>query len=159
MVTLNDPLPSNFILDQSTQIYLENDSLRAISNIVNDTVNQTVQLDVSNYIFLDNQLVGIIIDDTSTGYSWGSSFRVIDTSGNTHTMQGNIPEFVIDASARYTISAKHAFSSFSSEWHCVHHRYDPKPTNGVNHFARHEIIDVYYKKSRVISGGYSKQCG
>lgn len=113
IVTLADPLPSGFALDNSTQIYIQNDSLRSTSNIVNDIINETVEVDVSNYTFGINQLVGLIIDDVCTGYTWGSSFRVIDVSGVTHTMEGNIPSFVVDNSARYTVEAKHGFSTYS----------------------------------------------
>ncbi len=113
-LTLNNALGSNFINDNSTQIYIQNDSLRNVSLISNNVINQTITLDVSNYTFSENQLVALIIDDISIGYTWGSSFRVISSIGSSHIMEGNIPQFVIDASNQYNIFAKHAFSEYAS---------------------------------------------
>ena len=113
IITLNNPLPSGYILDTSTQIYIQNDTERYIDNLVNNTIAETLTLDISGYTFRENQMVGIIIDDNSTGYSWGASFRVLDSSNAYHELEGNVPQFVIDASNRYSLTAKHAFSSFS----------------------------------------------
>ena len=111
-VTLNH-VPANYIgQDTSTEVYMLNDTERFCSNPSNNLGAKTMSIDISGYIFGDNQLVGLIIDDTSTGYRWGSSFRVVDTSSHHHTLKGNVPAFII-GNPRYTLSAKHAFSSFA----------------------------------------------
>jgi hypothetical protein len=112
-------IPSNFIPDVSTEVYLLNDTERGVENIVNDFTNKTFEMDVSSYTFRENQLVGIIIKDEDTGYSWGSSFRVLESStggtafGNYHKIIGNIPKFIVNDPGRYTVTAKHAFSTYA----------------------------------------------
>ena len=115
-LTLNNALGSNFIIDESTSMYIQNDSLRNTSNIINDDVNRTLTLDVSNYTFGQNQLISLIIENASTGFSWGSAFRVLDvcTNGIEHRLEGNIPSFILDASLEYTIKGKHAFSTYAN---------------------------------------------
>jgi len=110
-------IPSYFNTDVSTEIYLLNDTERKILSISNDFNNKTVEIDVSSYTFKENQLVGIIINDNDTGYSWGSSFRVLESStggafGNYHKFMGNIPQFISNDPVRYTVTAKHAFSTY-----------------------------------------------
>jgi hypothetical protein len=113
-------IPAEFITDVSTEVYLLNDTQRATYNAVNDLVNKTLDIDISAYRFEPNQLIGVIIDDVCTGYQWGSSFRVLDSSadnepsyGYHHFLSGNIPQFILDASSRYTLTAKHSFSTFA----------------------------------------------
>lgn len=113
-LTLNDALGSNFVIDDSTLMYIQNESSREVSNIVNDNTNRTVTLDVSNYTFVENQLVNIIIEDTVSDYSWGSAFRVIDSLNGAHNLEGNIPQFVVDASDVYNLYASHAFTTYST---------------------------------------------
>jgi hypothetical protein len=117
-----DAAPVDFVIDPSYQWYLLNDTQRAISNPVNDLDNKTFKCDIStgdsSESFRINQLVAIIIYDLSTGYSWGSSFRVIDASttdsstGVCHTFKGNIPDFILADPGQYVLSAKHAFSTY-----------------------------------------------
>jgi len=107
-------LPSEFELDGSHNIYVLNDTNRATSNTINDPGSFTISTDISGYIFLDNQLVNLLVTDTLTGYSWGSSYRVIDVSGTTHIFDGQLPQFIIDGSSRYTINARHAYSAFTN---------------------------------------------
>lgn len=112
-------IPVEFVTDSSTEVYLLNDTQRETQNPVNDLDNRTLDIDISAYVFEANQLVGILIDDVCTGYTWGSSFRVIDASsidvsdGFHHQLQGNIPEFILADPSRYEVTAKHAFSSFA----------------------------------------------
>jgi len=117
-------IPVEFVTDSSTEVYLLNDTQRitCANSVSNDLINKTLSIDISLYSFGINQLVGMIIDDISTGYSWGSSFRVLDVSLSadpsscgyyTHLLSGNIPEFILADPSRYTITAKHAFSSFA----------------------------------------------
>lgn len=118
-------IPSDFDLDSSTELYLLNDTRREvyyINNISSSQVAMDISTGGSNNYYRENQLVGIIIDDACTGYSWGSSFRVIDVSlnpdpssyvGIMHTFEGNFPEFVSSNLSRYTVTAKHAFSTFA----------------------------------------------
>lgn len=111
-------VPSEFISDPSTDVYFLNNTLRNITNPFNDMDNGTLDLDISAYRFRTNQLVGVIIEDSCTGYSWGSSFRVLDSSiteepeGFHHQLKGNIPQFILDNSTRYNIQVKHSISSF-----------------------------------------------
>jgi len=108
-----DNLPVGFTnFDSSTDVYLLNDTYRATSNYVNNITNKTVKIDVSNYEFLINQMVGLVVTDNVYGYTWGASYRVLDVSGHTHTLDNNIPKLFIDGSTQYTIQAKHAFSTY-----------------------------------------------
>lgn len=114
-----DNLPSDFILDDEHNIYILNDTNRTTSNLINNYSDPSVydtsiliSLDVSGYTFLNNQMVGIIVTDTCLGYTWGSSYRVLDVSGNTHILEGLLPNFISDNQSRYSIEAKHAFSTF-----------------------------------------------
>jgi hypothetical protein len=70
-------------------------------------------IDVSGYQFEPDQLIGIIVSDGSTGYSWGSSYRVLSVDGSTHTLDQNVPQFFIDNPGKYAIKAKHAFSTYA----------------------------------------------
>jgi len=105
-----DQIPASFVLDNSTDIYILNDTYRTVANATN--VGNNLVLDVSGYIFLENQVVAVIVTDNSTGYSWGSSYRVTNLDGSIHTFDNSIPEFLLDTSV-YTVQAKHAFSSYS----------------------------------------------
>jgi hypothetical protein len=112
-------IPAKFDRDSSTDVYVLNDTRRETANPVNDMAERTIDIDIVSYQFTPNQLVGIIIEDTVSGYSWGSSFRVIDSSdastasGFRHHLSGNIPRFIVDDPIRYQITAKHAFSTYS----------------------------------------------
>jgi hypothetical protein len=112
-------VPAEFETTESLEVYLLNDTLRVTNGPVNDLLNKTLDIDIELYRFRPNQLVAIIIDDSCTGYSWGSSFRVFDSSvlsgidGYHHQLSGNIPQFILDDPAKYSITAKHAFSSFA----------------------------------------------
>ena len=111
--TLNNNLPSSFIIDNSTSMFIINTELRDTSDSINID-NNHYQVDIQNYIFRDNQMVAFIITDNVYGYEWGSSFRVSgDPSGNIHTFDRIMPQFVIDGSSRYTIQAKHAFTTYA----------------------------------------------
>jgi len=119
-----DGIHTKFVTDASTEIYLLNDTERITYDPCNNLIDKTLDIDISNYIFEENQLVSIIIKDvcinTAEGKSWASSFRVLDVStinnpdtGYWHQLQGNIPTFAIADPSRYTITAKHAFSTFA----------------------------------------------
>jgi hypothetical protein len=144
--TLNN-FPSTWVgQEPSTEIYLINDTYRTIYNPINDTGAKTVTIDISSYTFRDNQLVGIIIDDLSTGYTWGSSFRVLDVSttifptGTRHILKGNIPDFVISNPSRYALTAKHGFSSF------VDFQIDIKDASEVDNNFDITLDDKYYHR-------------
>ncbi|MDD5649244.1 MAG: hypothetical protein PHF86_02320 [Candidatus Nanoarchaeia archaeon] len=118
--TLTLGVPSRFInQESSTELYILNDTERTVSNLVNGFTTDgsitfpSLNLDISSYSFRHNQLVGMIISEPSTGYRWGSSFRVHDVSGNHHVLEGQMPNFVIANPAKYKITAKHSFSSFA----------------------------------------------
>jgi hypothetical protein len=105
-----DQIPVEITIDASSELYILNNTHRNTSNAQN--IGSNLILDVIDYQFEPGQLVGVIVSDGSTGYSWGSSYRVIDVSGMTHTFNQNIPQFFIDSS-KYTIKIKHAFSTYS----------------------------------------------
>ena len=115
-LTIND-VSTQFVTDSSTEVYLLNDTYRITNNPFN--YNDTLNIDISAYRFKENQLVGIIVEDTVNNYSWGASMRVIDSSasssadGYSHNLQGNLPQFIMDNSTRFIISAKHAFSTYT----------------------------------------------
>jgi len=112
-------IPAEFVTDSSTEVYILNDTRRSTKNPVNDLVNKTVDIDIESYLFDPTQLVGVLIDDVCTGYTWGSSFRVMDSSsvagpdGFHHQLKGNIPEFILGDPSRYEVTTKHAFSTFA----------------------------------------------
>lgn len=107
-----DSVPSEFIVDVSHDIYILNDTTRSTSNGYNDWDSSSFVTDVSSYIFADNQLVNLLVSDACSGYIWGASYRVKDVSGNLHTFDGLLPQFIVDNSTRYTIDARHAYSTF-----------------------------------------------
>jgi len=115
-----DSSPSGFTLDGSSDWYILNNTERIITRGTNDLDLSTFTCDISNYMFEENQLVGILIEDTKIDYKWGSSFRVLDSStiqdaswGYNHTLEGNVPEFVL-TDPSYNLTAKHAFSTYSN---------------------------------------------
>lgn len=108
-----DQIPASFILDSSTEIYVLNDTYRSTINASNGTGYLT--LDISGYSFEVNQLVGIVVTNikmSQHNYMWGSSYRVTAVNGSTHTFDAPLPEFLFDSS-KYTIRAKHAFSTYA----------------------------------------------
>lgn len=136
-------VPSGFVIDPSYDWYLINTTERAITFPSNDIPSNTFSCYVF-YPFKVSQLVAIIIDDLSTGYSWGSSFRVIDIStydpflGYYHTFEGNVPQFILDNSGQYVLSAKHAFTTFSDFQITVDHAVEID-----NNFHMY-LNDIYY---------------
>lgn len=114
-----DNTPSNFTNDTSIEWYILNNTQRVVSNGINDVSAKTFICDISSYSFMENQLIGMLIEDACTGDIWGSSFRVIDVStsdtsyGYQHTLEGNIPEFILNDNIHYSLTAKHAFSTYS----------------------------------------------
>ena len=116
-------IPSNFAPDYSTGLYILNDTWREIYSYENDGKNSWIDVSTgdSNSYFRINQLLGVIIQDTCTGYSWGSSFRVLDVSlssdpsvlGILHQVQGNIPDFISTDPSRFSLSVKNSWSSYT----------------------------------------------
>ncbi|NMC60750.1 MAG: hypothetical protein GYA51_15400, partial [Candidatus Methanofastidiosa archaeon] len=110
--TIDNP-PLNFVIDVSTEWYVLNNTKRGVINGVNDIINRTFTCDISSYQFEVGQLAAILIFDHSTGYTYGSSFKVLDVDGSTHKFEGVVPEFVIDNPGKYTLTVKHAYSAFA----------------------------------------------
>ena len=108
-----DQVPTAIFQDSSSDIYVQNNTFRSVSNVRNDVSNNALILDVNGYTFQKTQNIGVIISDVSNGYQWGVTLNVVDVSGTTHTLNSNIPQFFIDASNRYQIQVKHAFSTFA----------------------------------------------
>lgn len=148
-----DFIPSEFQIDPSSRIWVLNDTRREILQIFNNFNDKTLDADISTYDFQVNQLVNIIIKDTCTGYEWGSAFRVLDVSilpdasyyGIRHILDGNIPQFVQDNSTRYSISAKHSFSSFSDFSIPVRSSYEE--SGNVNIYLDDKYFHQYYLDS------------
>jgi len=107
-----DNIDSNINIDSSSDVYIINDTYRSVKNASNNGSN--FLCDVSGYTFGVNQLVGIIVSDGSTGYSWGSSYRVLTVNGSTHTFNAEIPQFFLNNPGRYTIKTKHSYSSYAN---------------------------------------------
>lgn len=106
-----DQIPGSFVIEASTDIYILNDTYRATENAAN--VGNYLELDVSGYAFEVGQLVGIIVTDASKpGMEWGSSFRVTNVDGSTHTFEYSIPDFFVN-NPKYEIKVKHAYSSYA----------------------------------------------
>lgn len=136
-------ISSDYAPDSSTDLYILNDTRRETYQIINDLVGKTMEIDISAYQFGESQLVGLLIDDVCTGYTWGSSFRVIDSStdgsiGYYHKMSGNIPEFILEDSSRYSITAKHAFSTFAD------FEIDVDRASEINNVFKIYLEDAYY---------------
>ena len=139
-------IPAEFVTDESTEVYFLNDTRRGTNNPYNNLSNKTLDIDISAYSFRENQLVAIIIDDVINEISWGSSFRVLDSSlidgsmgsGFHHQLQGNIPEFILADPLRYTITAKHAYSSFAD--FTIDVSYGLEINNNFNIY----LEDIYY---------------
>lgn len=112
LITVNNIL-NNFEKDSSTDIYLINTTLRSTSITSNYPEYASSSLSISNYVFKPSQIINLIITDHSTNYCWGASYKVIDVSADIHTLNGAIPSMFINNS-RYTIAAKHAFTTYSS---------------------------------------------
>jgi hypothetical protein len=108
-------------------------------------VNQTFTCDISTYAFEENQLVAILIEDVSTQYQWGSSFRVRDVSttydnsyGYSHVFEGNVPQFALDDPSQYILTAKHAFSAYAD------FQIDVSRAREVNNTFQIYLDDTYY---------------
>jgi hypothetical protein len=110
-----DHYPTSVMPDSSSDIYLLNDTYRTIINASNNSLNQFVA-DVSGYQFEVGQVVGVIVTSIagdSSGYSWGSSYRVSAVDGSTHTFNYAIPTFFVNQPGQYQIKVKHAFSTYA----------------------------------------------
>ena len=106
-----DQIPASFVMNASNDFYIINDTYRTTVNQLNNTYGM-LAIDISGYIFTENQLVGIIATNVDTGYTWGSSYRVVSVDGSTHTFDNAMPEFLMNTST-YTIQAKHAYTTFA----------------------------------------------
>jgi len=135
--------PSSFQQDPSAEWYAINSTFREVTNGVVNSTLRTFTCDVSSYSFRDNQLVAIIVEDTVTGYSWGSTFNTLDASviagqnGYRHTFSGTVPGFVLD-NPRYNIYAKHAFTTYTNFQIDVSKAYE------VNNTFRVYLNDDFY---------------
>jgi hypothetical protein len=87
-----------------------NETYRFTENPSNLLDSSTFMIDISGN-FNVNQLVNIITFDHDISIEFGASYRVIARDGSTHTFDGLFPQFIFDASDRYTNSAKYAYSS------------------------------------------------
>jgi hypothetical protein len=116
-----DVSPVGFEIDSSTEWYIINDTSRLISQFnISNLTSTTCSCDISSYTFRTNQVVDIIVQDISTGYTSGAAYRVISTSsfdasrGYPHTFSGNFPNCFAADPSKYSLAAKHAFTSFAN---------------------------------------------
>jgi hypothetical protein len=107
-----DTFPT-FTMDSSHKIYVINATERSTLNAAN--VNNQLVLDVSGYVFDNNQVVAIIIEGISgiyDNYTWAASYKVISVDGSTHTFNYTLPNMFLDPSI-FNIKVKHAFTTYS----------------------------------------------
>jgi hypothetical protein len=100
-------------VDASSEVYILNDTYRAVTNASNNSISTSI-IDIVDASFATTQMIGIIVNDGCTGYTWGASYRIQSVIGNTHTLDANIPEYFINNLGRFTIQAKYAFSTYSN---------------------------------------------
>jgi len=106
-------LDNSYDVNDKYDLYIQNDTQRIVSSLVNG--QDTFSCNISGYTFTPNQLVTFPIYDLSTGYSWSTAYRVKTSSGNVHTFDGQFPDpSKFGNTLKYSIKAKHAFSSFST---------------------------------------------
>jgi len=106
-------LSSEFVKDSSNDLYVINSTFRDVSTAVSYPEYSLSEVTISGYEFKPDQLIDLVVSDSCTGYSWGASYRVYDVTNYVHTLNNAIPAAFID-NPRYTIKAKHAFTTFSS---------------------------------------------
>ena len=151
IIELDAALPAPWLFDNSTNIYLRNITERSIyreldassNSISMDPSNHVADpssgngiytdyciINVSDYTFTENQLVSVLIRDVCTGLEYGASYRILDVStsatskGYAHAINGQLPQFTIDNSTRYSITARHAFGDYYSTQLTVNTAYD-----------------------------------
>lgn len=107
-------IPPTFVIDSSNDVYVKNTTFRSTSNPLNYYDSSTSRIQISGYDFLPNQLLNLIVKDNITSYSWGASYRVLDVSGGFHYLDDLIPEQFTNDNARYTITAKHGFTTYAA---------------------------------------------
>lgn len=102
--------------DSSNALYMINTTERSTSSIVNNYDNSTCTLSIGSDagIFRDNQLLTLIAYDSSTSYSWGGSYRILSSVGTSYTIDGLLPRQFLAQPSRYTFTAKHAFTTYST---------------------------------------------
>jgi len=116
-----DVSPSGFEIDSSTEWYIINDTSRLVSQFnISNLTSTTCLCDISSYTFRINQVIDIIVQDISTGYTSGAAYRVISVDsfdasrGYPHTFSGNFPNCFAADPSKYSLAAKHAFTSFAN---------------------------------------------
>ena len=130
-----DQIPVSFLIDSSTEIYILNNTHRTTLNASNGSGYLT--LDISGYVFDDNQLVGVIVTNASTGYTWGASYRVTNVDGSTHSFDNVLPAFFVNNPNKYIIQAKHAFSTYAE------YSIETKSATEVNNVFKVYLNDSY----------------
>jgi hypothetical protein len=109
-------VPAGLHPDPSNGLYMINTTERSTSSIVNNYDNNTCTLNIGSdpSIFRDNQLLTIIAYDSSTSYSWGGSYRILSSAGTSYTIDGLLPRQFLALPGRYSFTAKHAFTTYST---------------------------------------------
>lgn len=106
-------VPSQYVPGASTGIYVINSSMRPVMDVTNFPDSSTSYVTVPSYHFGEGQLVTVVVNDSFTGYSWGASYRVLESDVTGITLDFMIPEKFI-GDPRYSMYVKHAFTSFST---------------------------------------------
>jgi hypothetical protein len=109
-------IPAEMLIDSSNDLYMINTTERNTSSIVNNYDSSTCTLNIGSDagIFRDNQLITMISHDSSTSYSWGGSYRILSSTGTSYTIDGLLPRQFLSHPNRYTFTAKHAFTTYST---------------------------------------------
>jgi len=135
-----DQISSTFIIDPSSDLYILNNTYRNVINPSNNGLNFTA--DIVGYQFEVDQLVGLIITHNTNGYSWGSSYKVLDVSGTTHTFDFPVPDFFVNNPSTYTINAKHAFSTYAD--FTINTESANEESNNFQIFLKNSYCQEYY---------------
>jgi hypothetical protein len=78
-VLIMDNVSNSISIDSSSDVYILNNTYRSTRLATNNYNTNNLDIDISGYTFRKNQLVALIITDTCTNYSWGSSYRVLSS--------------------------------------------------------------------------------
>ncbi|MFA5154745.1 MAG: hypothetical protein WC554_19525, partial [Clostridia bacterium] len=95
-----------------------------------------------SYAFEPNQLIGVIITDLSTNYSWGSSYRVESVVGTEHTLDNLLPYQFLNDLGKYQMQAKHAFSTYAS--FTINTSSAQETSNYFNIYLKNDYHQQYY---------------
>jgi len=98
------------VKDSEYDVYVLNNTIYPVSDVSNN--NGVLVATIPNPVFKVNQVVSMLVTDTSMGRTWGASYRVTGVDNNTYTFDAEFPETFIEDPI-YDINCKYGFSAFS----------------------------------------------